>query len=77
MAILEAFLTKNYLASFKIMNFLSLQGMLTIGSADLDKRPSGFESTRPENNYGICFGSEPKEKILATELLRFFLCNKV
>ena len=44
--------------------------MLNIGNADLDKRPSGFESTRPENNYGICFGSEPKEKFLATELRR-------
>jgi len=45
--------------------------MLNIGNADLDKRPSGFESTRPENNYGICFGSELKENFLAMERLRF------
>jgi hypothetical protein len=32
--------------------------MLNLGSADLDKRPSGFESTRPENNYGMRF--QPK-----------------
>ena len=36
-------------------------------------RPSGFESTQPENNYGICFGSEPTDKFLATELRRWHL----
>jgi hypothetical protein len=44
---------------------LQLTRNAQIGSANLDKRPSGFKSTRPENNYGICFGSEPKEKFLA------------
>jgi hypothetical protein len=40
--------------------------MFNIGNADLDKRPSEFESTRLENNYDICFGSEPKKQFGAT-----------